>query len=206
MPDDKILNIAVFDLNQTVYNKSSKDEFFYFISKKKESKILHLFGMSFYTMGKQLGLINKATFKENFFHYLDHLPPQTLESYAYEYWKEEWPKHFNQELLERIEALRSQGVAIYYASGALDCYAKPLFEKILKPDAWLTTRTQYINGRYKVMGKACKDEEKINRINQLIHPRPYQIVEAYSDKKEPILEAAKSSFLIENGTVHRLKS
>lgn len=204
MPDNNLLNIAVFDLNQTVYNKSSKDEFFRFIFRKRKSKIFHLFGMGFYTLSKEFGLINKATFKENFFHYLDHLSPQTLEAYAYEYWLQEWPQHFNQELLERIETLRSQGVAIYYATGALDCYVKPLFEKILRPDAWLTTRTQYINGRYKVMGKACKDEEKIKRLNQLIHPRPYQIVEAYSDKKEAILEAAKSPFLIENGNIRRL--
>ena len=202
MPDHKLLNIAVFDLNQTVYNKSSKEEFFRFICKKRKYKALHLFGMGVYTLGKELGLINKTTFKENFFHYLDHLPPQTLEAYAYEYWNEAWPHHFNQELLLRIKTLQEQGTGIYFITGTLDCYVQPLFERILKPDAWLATRTQFINGRYKVIGRACKDEEKIRRLNQLIHPRPYQIVEAYSDKKEAILGAAKNAFIVEDGAIH----
>jgi phosphoserine phosphatase len=206
MPDYKPLNVAVFDLNLTVYNKSSKEEFFRFICRKRKEKALHILGMSLYTLGKKLGLLNKTTFKENFFHYLDHIPPETLEAYAREFWAQEWPQQFNRQLLERIENLRQEGTAIYFATGGLDCYVKPLFEEFLRPDAWLGTRTQYINGRYKIIGKACKADEKIKRVNQLIHPRPYQITEAYSDKNEAIMQVAKQAFLIKEGEIQRLST
>lgn len=196
--------IAVFDLNQTVYKHSSKEKFFRFICRKRKRKALHLFGMGLYTLGKELGLLSKTSFKENFFHYLDGIPPQTLEVYAREYWQEEWPQQFNQELLQRIESLRRQGTGIYFVTGTLDCYVKPLFEEILRPDAWLATRTQYINGRYKVIGRACKDEEKIRRLKQLLHPRPYKVIEAYSDKKEAVLQLAEKAFLLDKGTIRPL--
>lgn len=206
MASSRLLNIAVFDLNQTVYNKSSKEEFFRFIFHKRKKKAFHLFGMGLYTLAKELGLINKTTFKENFFHYLDHLPPQTLEAYASEYWAGEWPQHFNQEILRRIDTLRSRGIGIYFVTGALDCYVKPLFEQFLQPDGWLATRTQYINGRYKLIGRACKDEEKIRRLNQLIHPRPYQVTEAWSDKEEAILQIAQQAFIVGEGSNRPLQS
>lgn len=205
MPDNNtLLEIAVFDLNQTVYKHSSKEDFFRFICRKRKRKVLHLFGMGLYTLGKELGLLSKTSFKENFFHYLDGVPPQALEAYAREYWQEKWPQQFNKELLQRMNELRRQGIGIYFVTGTLDCYVKPLFEEILKPDAWLATRTQFINGRYKVMGKACKDEEKIKRLNQLLHPRPYRVAEAYSDKKEAVLQLAKSAFIVKDDTISPL--
>ncbi len=100
MPDHNLQNVAVFDLNQTVYLKSSKEEFFKFVCRKRKEKAFHLFGMGLYTLGKALGLISKTTFKENFFHYLDHIPPETLDAYAREYWAGEWPQQFNTELLQ----------------------------------------------------------------------------------------------------------
>ena len=206
MAANDLLKIAVFDLNQTVYNKSSKEVFFKFILHKRKAKAFHLFGIGLYTLAKELDLINKTTFKENFFHYLDGIPPRTLEAYACEYWQGEWPQHFNQELLQRMESLRSQGIGIYLVTGTLDCYVKPLFEQFLQPDAWLATRTQYINGRYKVIGRACKDEEKIRRLNQLIHPRPYTLVEAWSDKKEAILQIAQQAFFVREGSIRPLNS
>ncbi|WP_017730267.1 haloacid dehalogenase-like hydrolase [Nafulsella turpanensis] len=201
MSNSSLLNIAVFDLNQTVYNKSSKEEFFKFIIHKEKPKAFHLLSMGVYSLGKKMGLLNKTTFKENFFHYLDNIPPQKLKAYAYEYWAGEWPLHFNPELLSRIEELRSRNVAICFATGALDCYAQPLFEHFLQPDYWLATRTQYVQGRYKIEGRACKDWEKIRRINQLIHPTPYQIVEAYSDENEAILQLAQKGFLSKDGKI-----
>lgn len=198
------IKIAVFDLNQTLYLKSSKEEFFKFICKKEPHKLLNIFRMGLYALGKEWRLISKTTFKENFFRYLDKLPPDQLESLAREFWTAEWPEHFNKKLLERISVLREEGICVVFVTGTLDAYVKPLFETLLVPDHWIATHTQYSKGSYKIIGKACKDQEKIRQLNRLFHPRPYELVEAYSDKKEPVLKAARKGFLLEGDRVLEL--
>lgn len=195
------LKIAVFDLNETVYHKSSKDEFFRFIAYRKPGKLLNVLQLGLYALLKEGKLVNKTTYKENFFHYLDGLEPALVERYAKEYWSLEWPTHFHPALLKRITDLRKAGTQVYFITGALDIYVKPLFEHFLQVDAWIATRTQYIQGRYRIIGKACKDEEKIRRLEQLVNPREYEITEAYSDKEEAILKEARKAFLIKDKNI-----
>lgn len=202
---DKV-KIAVFDLNQTVYHKSSKDDFFKFLITKKPKKLLNIFQMGLYTLFKEHKLINKTVFKENFFHYLDSLEPAKVYEYASEYWSAQWPEQFHDTLLEKIAALRQEGIQIYFITGALDVYVAPLFDLYLKPDAWLATRTHYQHGRYKIIGKACKDEEKIRRLQQYMQPKNYVIGEAYSDKEEAILKKASRAFLIKDKEIIALPS
>lgn len=201
MENTSPVKIAVFDLNKTAYNKSSKDEFFRFIAYKKPLKLLNVFQLGIYTLVKELKLINKTTFKENFFHYLDGLEPALVDRYAKEFWSIEWPNHFHPVLLEKIARLREEGTLVYFISGGLDVYVKPLFEHYLQVDAWITTRTQYIRGRYRIIGKACKEEEKIRRLEQLVKPAEYEITEAYSDNKEAILKVARQAFLLKEGEI-----
>lgn len=206
MHSSSILQVAVFDLNQTVYRKSSKEEFYKYICYRKKNKLLDLFQMGLFTLMKEAKLMNKTDYKENFFNYLDKLPPALVEEYAKEFWSVEFPKYFHQPLLERIRHLQDTGVKIIFVTGTLDVYVKPLFETILIPDYWIATRTQYIENSYKVIGRACKDEEKINRLNQLLHPQAYEIKESYSDKKEDILMVAQQPFLLKYGEIIPLSS
>lgn len=204
--ENQPIKIAVFDLNQTLYRKSSKEEFFKFICKKEPPKLLNLFRMGIYTLAKEWKLISKTTFKENFFRYLDRLPPDRLEGLAREYWATEWPEHFNEKLLERISVLREKSIRIIFVTGTLDAYVKPLFEEFLVPDHWIATRTQYSRKSYKIIGKACKDQEKIRQLNRHFHPRSYELIESYSDKKEPVLEAAQKRFLLKENQIVELKA
>lgn len=198
MPERKPIEVAVFDLNKTVYHKSSKEEFFKFVCYRRNYKLLDIFQMGLFSSIRELNLFTKTEFKENFFSYLDHLPPERVDEYAREYWSIEWPKYFHAELLDRIALLRKKGIKIYFITGGLDVYVKPLFENFLIPDAWIATRTQYSSGSYHIMGKACKDEEKIRRLEQVLYPSPFRVVESYSDKKEPVLEIAEQAFLLHN--------
>lgn len=54
MPDYKPLNVAVFDLNLTVYNKSSKEEFFRFICRKRKKKPSIFLAWAFINWAKNL--------------------------------------------------------------------------------------------------------------------------------------------------------
>ncbi|WP_224995469.1 HAD family phosphatase [Cesiribacter sp. SM1] len=193
------VKVAVFDLNQTVYRKSSKDEFFKFICYKKNYKLLNILQLSVYGLMKKLKLINKTKFKENFFKYLDGLPPEQVHKYARQFWEVEWDDHFNEPLLQRIKELRAQGVQIIFITGGFDVYVAPLFEKQLQADAWMATQTRYEKGTYKIKGKALKDEEKVRRLNEHFAGRPYKLIETYSDQEEALFELAEKAYLMKNG-------
>ena len=75
MAQDEVLKVVVFDLNGTFYNKSSKEEFYKFILKKRPNRLKYMFEMSFYYLQMKLNRIKQTEFKENFFNYLDGLSP-----------------------------------------------------------------------------------------------------------------------------------
>ena len=200
------LKIAVFDINGTLYRKKSKEEFFKFICYRNNYKLLDIYHLGLFKLLGSLRLVNQTQFKENFFSYLDHLPPDQVTRYAREYWSIEYPYYFNDELLERVEALRAQGVKIFCISGGLDIYMDPLYE-LFSVDTYLGTRVAYKNSQYKIVGEACKDGEKIRRLDEHLDGQPYRIVEAYSDDEEAILEKAEQAYILKkDGEVVPLNS
>lgn len=199
------IRVAVFDLNGTFYNKSSKDEFFKFIGKKRPNRLGYYFQMIYYKVLLKLNQIRQTEFKENFFNYLDGIPPKELEALAREYWRQEYPDQFNQEIKKRLDRLKNDGVQVVCATGALEIYVKPLFEELYPIEAYFGTQTRYTNDTYLIDGKACKAEEKIKRLDEHFNGRPYRIVEAYSDSKENILDEADKAWLVkDDGELVRL--
>nr|WP_262910519.1 haloacid dehalogenase-like hydrolase [Pontibacter silvestris] len=194
------VKVVVFDLNGTFYNESSKDEFYKFICLKRPKRLWFVFQMAFYKVLKKLHQVNKTEFKENFFNYLDDLPPSQVEKYAAEFWEREYPANFNQELKKHFDELREKGIKIFCATGGLELYVKPLF-KLFQVDGFAGTRVAYTNNTYKVLGKACKNNEKLKRLDEAFSEKPYRIIEAYSDSKEEILDKAEKAFLIKNGHI-----
>jgi len=194
--------VAVFDINGTLYRKSSKEEFFKFVCFKNGYKLLDIYHVIIYKLLGKARVINQTQFKENFFNYLNKLEPDTVEQYAREYWSIEYPRYFNQELLKRCDELKRDGVKIICITGGLDVYVKPLFE-LFEADDFYGTNTIYKNGTYLIEGVACKGEEKLRRLNLHFGQAPYRIVEAYSDEEEPILDEAEKAFLVKSdGSIH----
>ena len=194
------VKVVVFDLNGTFYNKSSKDEFYKFLCTKKPHRIGYYGQMLYYKLLLKLHKIKKTEFKENFFNYLDHLSPEQVEKYATEFWDQEYPDHFNKELQQKFDKLKKEGVQLFCATGGLELYVKPLFEKY-KIDGLFGTVVAYKNGTYKVVGQACKDKEKLKRLDKHFKGRPYKLIEAYSDSKEDILDSADKGFLLKDGEI-----
>jgi HAD superfamily phosphoserine phosphatase-like hydrolase len=195
------LKVAVFDLNQTLYRRSSKSEFFKYICFKRGYKLLHLLELAYLQLAGKLRLIDITTFKENFFNYLNRIPPEKVREYAAEFWQIEYPKHFNEAVLQRLEKHRKDGMLIYLITGGLEIYTKPLLEHI-QVDGFLGTRTRYEGGTHLVVGKACKEEEKMKRLEEDLRGKDFEIAVSYSDDKEPILKAATEPYYIESdGTI-----
>ncbi len=188
--------VVVYDLNDTLYKKSSKSEFFKYVCFKNGYKLANLFQLSGLKILGDLKLVDVTTFKENFFNYLDHLPPETVRQYAREFWQIEYPRHFDDKLLEEIKQLRAEGVKVYIITGGLEVYTKPLLE-FLEVDALLGTRACYKNEDYKIDGVACKAEEKFRRLEEGMQNEEFHLVKAYSDEDEYILHQADKGILVE---------
>ncbi len=188
-----MLQVVVYDLNRTLYRKSSKNEFFRFLSRKKKSKFQNLFRMLPVSAIYSLGLLNKTTFKQQFYKYLNGIPPEEMEILAKEFWDLEYPENFRKSLLRDIHQARNKGIHICIITGAYEVYTKYL-EKLLGVKV-IGTRTTYKNSSYKIIGKACNNKEKVRRLKEEI-PEDFVLLKAYSDDDEEILyEAEKGCYL-----------
>lgn len=194
---EKAVKVVLFDLNGTFYNKSSKDEFYKFLCKKRPGRLGYYAQMLYYKLLLKLNQIRKTEFKENFFNYLDNIPPKQVEKYAAEFWQQEYPKHFNKELMQKFDEHKKEGAKLFCATGGLELYVKPLFE-LYKIEGLFGTVVEYKGNTYKVVGLACKDEEKLNRLEKHYNGKPYEIIEAFSDSKEDILDKAAKAFLVKD--------
>lgn len=191
--------IAVFDLNKTLYTKSSKDEFFKFICFRKTQKLAHAAQILWWYLLKKLGTLSDTQFKENFFNYLDGLHPNQVQEYAREFWSIEFPKHFNPDVLAQVKRLQTEGVRCCIASGALAVYMRPLSE-FLSMDQYIASKTVYKGGTYKIVGKSCDGPHKLQMI-QDVYGAEVQIIEAYSDEAEEVLQVADKPFLLVDGVI-----
>mgnify|MGYP006190739885 FL=1 len=205
MKQDGEVKVVIFDLNGTFYNKSSKEEFYKFILKKRPNRLKYVFGMSYYYVKMKLNKIQQTEFKENFFNYLDGLPPAKVEEYAREFWAQEFPDEFNKELKKIFDDIKKSDTLLFCATGGFELYVKPLFE-LYEIDGLVGTQVKYDGKTYKVIGEACKEEEKIKSIRKLLNGKPFRIVEAYSDSKEVILDKAETAFLIKDKKILPYKS
>ena len=192
------IKVVVFDLNQTFYRKSSKEEFYKFVCSKRPKRLRFILEMLYFKILSKLNLIRQTEFKENFFNYLDDLPPEKVAAYAREFWQQEYPKNFNPVIKQLLNKAKLDGQQLFCATGALEVYVKPLFE-FFPVDGFAGTRAHYDGTTYKVEGKACKGEEKVKRLDQHFKDQPYTITEAYSDKKEELFRKTMKPFLVKKG-------
>ncbi|MBL3657145.1 HAD family hydrolase [Fulvivirga sediminis] len=195
--------IVVYDLNETLYHKSSKDEFFKFICYKKGYKLPHLFQLTALKFLNNIDVIGKTFFKENFYNYLDNMPPEKIEKYAEQFWGMEYPDYFHKSMVADIKKHHKEGTLVYIITGGFEVYTKYL-EKILPVEVH-GTRTSYKNGTYKVIGEACNGKAKVKRLNE-VAPADYRLIKAYSDDKEPILYEAEKAYYVDDGEVMPLES
>ncbi len=192
--------IVVIDLNETFYLKSSKEEFYKFIVSKEPRRIGFIFEMAYFKLLKNLNRMRQTEFKENFFNYLDNLPPEKVAAYAQEFWRREYPRNFNNQIIERLQQAKSRGEEVFCATGGLEVYVKPLFD-IFPVDGLAGTKTTFTGTTYKVAGEACKGEEKVRRVKEHYNNKPFIITESYSDRYEELFEITEKPFLVDNGKI-----
>ena len=147
--------------------------------------------------------MSKTHFKENFYNYLNHLPPEKVKKYAKQFWGVEYPEYFRKEMIDHIRKSAEKGITVYIITGGFEVYTKYL-EKLL-PVKVLGTLTKYENEEYKIIGKTCNDEEKVRRLKEEVSG-DYRLLEAYSDDDEDILHHAEKGFLLKDGNLELVEN
>lgn len=145
---------------------------------------------------KGIGLAGNTLFKQQFYAYLNNIPPSRLEKYAREFWEREFPMKFRRKMLADIDKYTHQDIQVYIITGAFEIYTKFLEKKL--PVKLLGTRSKYSQGKYIIQGQACNNGEKIKRLQEDVESE-YVILKAYSDDDEEILYHAQKGYILEKG-------
>lgn len=111
------------------------------------------------------------------------------------------------QVVAELKKKKAEGYTIYICSASVEAYLR--FCR-LPVDEIMGTKTEIINGRYtsKMIGKNCKNEEKVNRINEVIKNHnleiDYDLSYAYSDSLHdiPMLSMVKNRIKIDTKDGH----
>lgn len=195
-------NVAVFDFDGTIYKKDSLIEFAKFVYKTNPWRIFFVVIQGFALLLHTFKLISTTQFKQTFLIYLIGLSSK-LNNLIDEFWKKEFPVNFNPEVLSMLANAKNDEVICITASPDF------MFTRLTKQlhlTKCISTVTTIKNGNIKILGKNCRGEEKIKRL-QKEFPNGYILNLAISDNKDDfkLLSSAKTAYQVINNNITLLK-
>lgn len=198
-----IKKFAFFDFDDTLIHGDSGGKLLKYYLKKHPLSCLKLLKVAFHYILYLLKIepLNKA--KSAWLYPLDNMDDTEI-------------KHFYQTCLEpcyypqviaELKKKKEEGYIIYICSASVEAYLR--FCE-LPVDEIIGTRTKVIHGKYTslMIGKNCKDDEKVVRINEIIKNHnleiDYDLSYAYSDSLHdtPMLKMVKNRIKINKKDGH----
>lgn len=176
---------AFFDFDDTlIHGDSGKALLKYYLKKRplaayKLLKVVVLFPL--YLMG----IVSFRTVKSSWLFPMDKLSDDEIK----EFYQCCLVSKYYLNVIEELKNKKNQGYIIYICSASIEGYLRFCD---LPVDGILGTKTEIVNGRYtsKMIGKNCKNEEKVRRLNEVIRGLgleiDYENSYAYSDSLHDI--------------------
>lgn len=176
---------AFFDFDDTlIHGDSGKALLKYYLKKRplaayKLLKVVVLFPL--YLMG----IVSFRTVKSSWLFPMDKLSDDEVK----EFYQSCLVSKYYLNVIEELKNKKNQGYIIYICSASIEGYLRFCD---LPVDGILGTKTEIVNGRYtsKMIGKNCKNEEKVRRLNEVIKGLgleiDYENSYAYSDSLHDI--------------------
>ncbi len=190
-----MVKIAVFDFDGTIYTKDSLIEFCKFIYKKHPLRLRYLFIQFFALVAHKLTIISTTQFKERFLIYLKGIPKEQLLEYVKDFWKTE-TVNFNAEVMQLIASIQKENIALIAVTASPD-FMFTLLPQDLGFSKWISTKTSYQEGKYKIVGENCRAGEKLTRLQQEFtggFVMEYAVSDNHDD--DILLQNARKSFKI----------
>ncbi|MCU0441435.1 MAG: HAD-IB family phosphatase [Bacteroidia bacterium] len=188
----------ILDFDKTLYTRDSLIHFYLFCVSKNP---LLLFFFPMQLLGAVLyafGIISTKQFKNLYLLFLSFKSESAIEESATLFWENQYPKHFNKELVNLIHRTEHQ-IVIITASPIL--YLKPIVKKFKNVKLIGTILTQR-NGIYFIEGENCKGQQKVIEFKKIVNSNA-EVIAAYSDSDsdKPILHLAQKSYKVKGQSV-----
>jgi phosphatidylglycerophosphatase C len=194
--------IVVFDLDHTLYKGDSSIDFLLFFIKKKPFYFFVLFYQSYYFVLYKLRIISLLEFKSQFFIFLTFLNEENRNKLINNFWNNRKEKHFNQDLLKRIDYFKGRKIEVVIASASLQLIISVLKQK-LGIDVIVATELEIVKNKVKIF-ENCRGEVKIKKLKESYGD--FFILEAYSDNSDDIdlLNMASKGYVVKSGKIECL--
>ena len=198
-----LTKFAFFDFDDTLIHGDSGSKLLKYYMKKHPLSCFRLLKVAYHYVLYLLHLepLNKA--KSAWLYPLDMMNDQEIELF-YQECKE---TSYYPGVIEELKKKKEEGYTIYICSASVEAYLR--FCR-LPVDEIIGTKTEIINGRYtsRMIGKNCKNEEKVVRIQEIIKNHnlaiDYDQSYAYSDSLHdiPMLSMVKNRIKIDTKDGH----
>lgn len=188
---------AFFDYDDTLIHGDSGTALLKYYLKKHPLAIFKLLKVGILFPLYLVGLVKFQTAKTAWLFPMDNLSDDELNDF---YQTCLVPKYYSN-VIKELKDKKNDGYLIYICSASIEGYLRFCD---LPVDGILGTKTEIINGKHtsKMIGKNCKNEEKVKRLNEVINELGVEIDYdnsfAYSDSTHdiPMLKMVKNRIRI----------
>lgn len=160
------VKVALFDIDKTIIKRDSMFSLLGYTLKKYPKTILEIVPLGFKLIKYKLGLIDTKSAKESMFYTLKYLNKDDL----YDFYKHVLKTSIYCDAENKMRELYSQNYKIILVSASPECYLK-YFEEEEFIHFVIGTRLHKEENKFinKIIGKNCKGEEKVKRINEYLN-------------------------------------
>lgn len=188
---------AFFDFDDTLIHGDSGKALLKYYLKRHPLALIRLLKIVVLFPLYLMGVVRFQTVKSSWLFPMDYLNEKDLKDF---YQTCLVPKYYLNVVTE-LKDKKKQGYMVYICSASIEGYLRFCD---LPVDGILGTKTEIIDGRYtsKMLGKNCKNEEKVVRLNNVIKQQnleiDYENSYAYSDSTHdiPMLKMVKNRIKI----------
>lgn len=195
--------LALFDVDFTITSKETLMQLYSYSIKEKKSNIKYLPRALFGGLLYVLNIYDERKVKESFLKFIDGMDKEKLDEFVSRFYQNRLKNILYKDGIDMIKKLKNEGCEIILISASPEFYLNKLYD-IPEVDKIIGTRFEFSDGKFmrKMLGKNCKGEEKVVRLNEYIKEKGYDVdyqnsymfSDSLSDK--PLLDLVGNAYLI----------
>lgn len=168
--------LAIFDVDFTITKKETLLEFYKFMVRSNVKYLIYLPKILFAGILYGLKIIDAEKAKLIFISFINGIKEKDMDELVRKFYKEKLSLIIYEEAYNTIRERKKEGCLIYLISASPEFYLKE-FYNLKEIDKILGTKVVLEDGVYKrkFIGRNCKGEEKVIRLNQVLKEENLQV-------------------------------
>lgn len=193
--------LVIYDFDKTIYNGETNIDFTKYVFKNYKKYRFKIIKSSIISL---FFITNLKKSKEIFFSYLNNEKIDEIKKIRDKFWESKQDKiykYFFDEIIKN--KLQSDEIILISASPTflLEKIAKDLgFNKVIATDFKITDKFNA-----KIIGKNCKKEVKVDKLNEYLNNVKYEVISFYSDSisDKPLYDISINKYFIDKGILKK---